>query len=439
METTALPKRMLPAETGLRTNALHTCATSTNTSLALRMLAIAIVGSLQLWADAQAPPYSAIVGPEMNTFTIQQIISQSSGAVYFRPGIYILTDPIVLIQNRKYIGPGSADPRYGAVLVQTHPGAPVFALPGAAPSGIFGGITITGLAFDGAPGVKARGIAAMDLVPCGYTLQPGCTVLASSTISDNYFLTGLAEGIDTPVEITVIEGNQFGVASVINVPSVGGNRRHIHCVYPDLVENGLHLGEGATTQVRIENNSFTNAKGSESVFIESGTQLHIVGNQFQDNDTDTTLQINGMNLVVIDGNRFDGNRGEYLMHFARSRHTGQLPVPGDCGSQVCIAFNGNYIVRLQNNYYDMEGNNFIFTIDPNSDDLMRSANHVYIGNESGTHFTHGSTAADLTDPVIALHCSPAEVYLSTTGSFNFSGYRAKSPNCCGPTETTLCK
>lgn len=245
------------------------------------------------------------------------------------------------------------------------------------------------------------------------------------------------------MEITVIERNHFGVQSVSG-GWIGSMHRHIRSVFPDVVHvfpdgSKVHLGEGLTTAVRVLNNSFTRAKGSESVLVESGAQLQVGGNDFRENDTDTTLQINGMSHVVIEGNRFEGNKGKYIMHFARARH--RVSLDGE------FTF-GNHVVRARNNFYDMQRHDFIFTIDANSDDHIVSGAHVFMGDESGVHFTHSDgTAADLTDPVIAAcyntdPTSPSyhlQIYLSIVGPFKIPDYKAKNPNCCGPTETTACK
>lgn len=173
---------------------VETGATSTNMWRALWALRMAVVATIALQAvTAQPVPYSAIISPEMNTFTIQQVIKNASGAVYFKPGLYRLTGPLPLIGDRTYIGGGSADPRTGSVLMQTAPpdpithlGTPIFKV-----DGYVGSVIIKGLTFDGAPGVNARGIAAANPMPCGdHKATPSqlpCALLVTSTISDNFF------------------------------------------------------------------------------------------------------------------------------------------------------------------------------------------------------------------------------------------------------------
>jgi len=400
----------------MRVRIKHTQGMSAHLSFFI-MAMVAGAPPLLRVAAAQVPPYSTIVNPGMRTEEIQQAINSGSGAVYFMPGLYKLTGPLCLNSTgRTYVGPGSSDPRVGSVLMQTSPpdpitglGVPVFAVDRAITS-----VTISGLAFDGAPGVNARGIGAVDPRQCHHTGDPNGGFLFISTISGSYFLTGLAEGIDIPMQITAIEGNHFGVDSV-NAGWIGSTHRHIHSFYA--------YAPGQTTEIRVINNTFARAKGAESVLFESGTQLEMIGNEFQDNDARTTLQINGMLQVVLEKNRFERNSGTYIIHFAPSRHGDQLI--------------GNNIVRAQNNFYDMQLNDFIFTID------QAGGADVFMGGESGVRFTHSDgTAADLTDPSIANSCNAithAPIYLSTIGPFNFADYKARNPNCCGRTETTPCK
>jgi hypothetical protein len=379
-------------------------------NIARRLFALGVTaGSALHLATAQTPPFSAIVDPSMDTTRIQYVIDNtvSNGAVYFKPGLYKLNGPIHLRGGRTYIGAGGPDAHSGSVLMQmatnspkSDPGLPIFSVEGQIYQ-----VRIIGLTFDGLPGVNARGIAAGD----------SAGILLISTIRDNYFLTGLSECIDVPMEVTWIERNHFGVNSV-NGGWIGNRHRHIHSIYPGVEEQ--------TTANWVSKNLFAKARGSESVLFESGVQLHITDNQFENNGADTTLQINGMLQVVIDGNRFDGNRGDALMHFANSHHVSVL--------------NGNNIVRSQNNYYDMQHcatvctpvyNKFIFLVDANSDNGQLSRTLVFMGNETGRHFTHSDgTHADLTDPAIALACN---VWLTIVGPFSIPDYQG--------TETSGCK
>src|SRR5690348_10923477 len=124
----------------------------------MNALAIAILGTLPLQAATTQPAaYSVVLSPEMNFATLYQAIKNSSGAVYFKPGLYRLTGSLPLIGNRTYVGAGSSDPRFGSVLMQTAPpqpvtglGAPIFSV-----EGFVGSVTIRGLTFDGVPGVNA--------------------------------------------------------------------------------------------------------------------------------------------------------------------------------------------------------------------------------------------------------------------------------------------
>ena len=389
--------------------------TRPKTTSIVRCLLTAIIGASSILpqiATAQTPAAayaaeadSVTISPGSggdDTVRIQQAIDHSHGAVRFSAGLYKLNGPIHLRGSRTYIGEGSWDPRYGSVLMQQASDAPIFSVEGQISS-----VTIIGLTFDGAPGADAKGIAAGN----------SNALLAASTVRDSYFLTGLAECIDVPMILTRIERNQFGA----NGGSISPKHRHIHSVYPD--------AEGQTNANWIVGNLFRSAQGSESVLFESGVQLHIIGNDFESNDADTTLRIHGMFQVVVDGNYFEGNKGDALMHFANSRHS-------QSGS-------GNYIVRLQNNYYNMQRcgdvgctsiyNNLVFKLDGNSSGGRPSVTAVYMGYETGTHFTHtDSTTADLTDPALAALCSGSGrgIYLSITGPFYIPDYKGSETNGC---------
>jgi hypothetical protein len=184
--------------------------------------------------------------------------------------------------------------------------------------------------------------------------------------------------------------------------------------------------EGQTNMNWIVGNLFRSAAGTESVLFESGYQLHLIGNSFESNDANTTLQINGMFQVVIDGNYFEGNKGDFLMHFANSRHS--------------PAGHGNYIVRLQNNLYNLQRgsgpiyNNFVFKLDPDSPNpgFLRGT-AVFMGYETGTHFTHfDQTVADLTEPAVAAVCNASHVgiYLAINGPFYIADYKGIETNGC---------
>jgi Pectate lyase superfamily protein len=87
------------------------------------------------------------------------ITSTSSGTLNFPAGTYVVSTTLNLLSNVTYSSSS------GARLVTSN-GAPIFALPGANPSGI----TITGLTFDGG-GVTAQGGAASNIKITGNTFQ----------------------------------------------------------------------------------------------------------------------------------------------------------------------------------------------------------------------------------------------------------------------------
>ena len=111
------------------------------------------------------------------------------------------------------------------------------------------------------------------------------------------------------MQSTRIERNHFGTAG--DVPSAP--HRDIYSV-----PLSPPPGSALTNQNWIANNQFFHATGPEAVRFEQGVQLHIVGNQFEKIHAATTLQINGLFQVVIEGNYFESNAGQYLMQFDNS-------------------------------------------------------------------------------------------------------------------------
>jgi hypothetical protein len=77
-------------------------------------------------------------------------------------------------------------------------------------------------------------------------------------------------------------------------------------------------------------------------------------------------------------------------------------------------------------------NNFIFLLDGNYDDGQLSKTQVYLGNESGTRFTHANgSLADLTQPLTAKACNgSAGIYLVITGPFNMPDYQGMETGGC---------
>src|SRR5205807_2686318 len=122
-------------------------------------------------------------------------------------------------------------------------------------------------------------------------------LLVVSTLRDNQFLTGLTEGIDTPMEIVRIENNQFGLGADPN--DSRRHRRHIHSV-----SFGI-----ATTFIWLSGNYFSGANGTEALLFDAVTSplagsgkllgLQIIGNRFEANQADTTLRIkNTLQLTI---------------------------------------------------------------------------------------------------------------------------------------------
>jgi hypothetical protein len=322
---------------------------------------------------------------------IQTIIDNSTGDVHFAAGVYNLMGTVHLRGNRTYIGEGSWDSRYGSVLVQHTPGLPIFTV-----DGLIGSVSIVGLTFDSSPNIGGRGIA-------GSTAQ---AVLANSIIRDSYFLTGLSECIDVAMQATRIEHNSFG----LNGGSIGPQHRHIHSV-----SAGAALETNANW---IEGNHFSQATGTESVLFENGGKVHFVGNDFQGNAAQTTIRIHGMFQVVIEGNYFEQNAGAAQMTFGNS-----------------VFLLGNYIVRLENNFYHMGGypggppTKFVFDVETSGTHRsFPGQTQVFMGYEAGSFF---APTADLTSAGVFLSC-----YLWITGpsrAFHLNGYAglqtAGNPNC----------
>jgi len=246
-------------------------------------------------------------------------------------------------------------------------------------------VTITGLTFDGLPGVGAKGIAA---APNSKGL------LDNSTLRDNHFTTQLTECIDTPMVSTRIERNHFGLHGADNPPVT---RRHIRSVYLSQV-----VGTNANWVV---GNQFSSAKGTESVLFERGVQLHMIGNQFEGNEAATTVRIRGMFQVIIDGNYFERNSGAAQMTFDNT-----LTSDGAMG---------NYIVRLENNFYNLQGSGNAYIV------TASGATQFYQGYEAGTEFP---ATAQLIPADLFAAC-----YLKITGPFRLNGYMGSqtsgNPNC----------
>ena len=247
------------------------------------------------------------VGSADDSNRIQQAIDRARGTVFFKAGCYYLKHSLRLRSGLTYMGEGSWFSLYGSVLMQTASpdpitglGVPIFYI-----DGVVEAVAIVGLAFD-APAppsspTKARGIAAVN----------SQALLVNSTIRGNYFLIELSECIDTPMLSTRIERNGFGTNG-----QPGQRHRHIHSVYPGRVP------PPAAGDNWIVSNVYRYAccesppgagTASESVLFESRVPLHIIGNDFEAGDVDTTLRIRGAPQVFIEGNYFEGNHGQAQM------------------------------------------------------------------------------------------------------------------------------
>ena len=141
------------------------------------------------------------------------------------------------------------------------------------------------------------------------------------------------------------------------------------------------------------------------MLFERGVQLHVIGNQFEGNEAATTVRVNGMFQVIVEGNYFERNSGAAQMTFANTT-TSDGPM-------------GNYIVRLENNFYNLQGSNNAFIA------TASGATQFYMGYEAGTQFP---PTAQLIPGDLFAAC-----YLKVTGPFRLNGYAGTqtggNPNC----------
>jgi hypothetical protein len=290
---------------------------------------------------------------------IQSAILNARSTVFFKAGCYRLKHSLVLRSGLTYMGESDFD--FGSVLKQTARdqksglGLPIFTVDGTVFS-----VTIIGLTFFGTTGVDARGIVASD----------PSSVLVSSTLRDNFFLAELSDCIDTPMVSTRVERNEFGLNG-----SLSPKHRHIHStLYTGLrplptagdnwiVGNLFRCAPGALQQ-SCAMNSLSNAGVNESIYFESGGPLHIIGNDFENNDSKTTLRVHSTSQVIIHGNWFEANSGV---------------------SQITFLNVGN--VQLEDNFYSMracQGNCFLFDFDQGNSPT--GITRVFMGYETGLAF-----------------------------------------------------
>ena len=155
------------------------------------------------------------------------------------------------------------------------------------------------------------------------------------------------------------------------------------------------------------------------MLLEAAATIHIVANDFTSTDAGSTLQINGVGLFVLQANQFVGNRGDSILRFANSRHSG-LPDPActckDNPTAIAPIASGTSCTRratimicsaastqacVPSGY-----NRYVFHLDTNSDDGLMSRTRVYMGDERGNHFTHpDGTRSDITDPSVTAACA----------------------------------
>jgi hypothetical protein len=327
-----------------------------------------------------------------DTERIKQMLTDirgNPGMVRFEPGEYRLSGPLPL-QSRTYQGAGIAGSPYRSVLKQFKANTPIFEID--EPLCFLGDVTIEGLTFDavaeGVGAIKANCIRETDTVATGITAEGKYTgaVLVFSTLRDNQFLTGLTEGIDTPMQGVRIENNQFGLRADPN--DSRRHRRHIH-------SKSLN---GDNTFIWLSGNYFSGANGREALLFDAVGSLQIIGNRFEANQADTTLRIKDSDQVPIRDNYFEGNKGAAQMIFEDTHFEDPYP-------------NGaEWIIRLEHNFYNLHaGNCFVFLTShdpeimhpsqicpPKSPVFARwlsSVPQVYMSDEAGVF---SGTAAELT-------------------------------------------
>ena len=364
---------------------------------------------------------------EDDTERINQLLQndKSSGMVRFEPGEYRLSGPL-LLQDRTYQGAGIAGSPYRSVLKQFKANTPIFVIDerNQGEFCVLDGVTIEGLTFDavaeGVGAIKANCVVETEGEAFGITADGWYTgaALGDSTLRDNQFLTGLAEGIDTPMEIVRIENNQFGLRADPN--DSRRHRRHIHSV-------ALH---GDNTAIWLSGNYFSGANGKEALRFDDATQLQIIGNRFEANQADTTLRIKNSGQVPIRGNYFEGNKGAAQMIFEDTHFEDPFPQGAE------------WIIRLEHNFYNLHaGNCFVFLTShdpeimhpsqicpPKSPDFAwrpSSVPQVYMSDEAGVF---SGTAAELTGWASFNKC-----HLHIVGPVRLAGYSGMqatgNPSC----------
>ena len=322
-----------------------------------------------------------------DTERINQLLRKPelTGMVRFEPGEYRLNGPL-LLQPRTYQGAGIAGSPYRSVLKQFKANTPIFEIQEwCYPNGVI----IEGLTFDavaeGVGAIKANCVVETEGEAFGITADGWYTgaALGDSTLRDNQFLTGLTEGIDTPMEVVRIENNQFGLGADPN--DTRRHRRHIHSV-------SLH---GDNTFIWLSGNYFSGANGTEALLFDDVTSLQIIGNRFEANQADTTLWIKNSGHLSIRGNYLEGNKGAAQMIFEDP--------PEDLPGRVAF-------IRLEQNSYKLRAGNCFVFLTSHDPEIMHpsqicppkppvlgsspsSVPQVYMSDEAGVF---SGTAAELT-------------------------------------------
>jgi hypothetical protein len=368
--------------------------------------------------DASSECIGSPASADDDSARIQQAIEIARGTVFFKAGCYYLKRSLRLRSGLTYLGEGSWQPRYASTLIQTASPDPVtgLGLPIFSVDGVVQSVAIVGLAFDAPFVTKAKGISAAN---------PDA-LLANSTIRGNYFLIELAECIDTAMVSTRIERNGFGTnggdlayTQYLNQGGIPLHHRHIRSVYsggrpvPNTGENWIVDNVLRSACCETTPGSST---ASESMLFESRVPLHIIGNDFEAGDADTTLRIRGVPEVFIEGNWFEANHGQ---------------------AQTTISPRASN-VHLQDNHYVMQGypktvnmcngeqtqgNCFVLEFEPASStaviDASLSATHAYIGYEVVTALPSDSDGRALAELVPADLF--ADCHLTITGPFYLTG------------------
>jgi len=253
--------------------------------------------------------------PDNDNQSIQDAIDRSRNKVFFKAGIYKLVAPVSLRSGKTYAGEGGFSYNYGSMLMQTVRNMAIFAVNGSISS-----VNINGLTFSGP---AAKGVAG-----------DSSSKLVNSTIRDNFFHGNLADGIAAPMSATRIERNGFGNYGPAPLSDIT-TQAHIRSSLPLNAVPGDNWITGnlfRSTCPSSEESPLPNCRSAASVQFDASGALYVTGNDFESNNSDTTLRVSATTQAVVQGNWFEANRGR---------------------TQVLFSKTGSYKAQLKDNFYAM--------------------------------------------------------------------------------------